>query len=81
MGGVDKVDMYLSLYRSKFRSRKWYHWIVTYFFNLAVVNRCVLYKELGGNMSLVDFLSDIYQCLMVYVDIPGNLDNEMPPIA
>ena len=25
MGGVDKADMLLSLYRTKLRSRKWYH--------------------------------------------------------
>ena len=47
MGGVDKANMYLPLYRSKFRSRKWYHRIVTHFFNLAVVNSYVLYKGLG----------------------------------
>ena len=73
--------MYLSLYRSKFRSRKWYHRIVTHFFNLAVVNSYVLYKELGRNGSLVDFLSDICRCIMAAVDIPDNLDDEMPPIA
>ena len=47
MGGVDKANMYLPLYRSKFQSRKWYHRIVTHFFNLAVVNSYVLYKGLG----------------------------------
>ena len=25
IGGVDKADMLLSLYRTKYRSRKWYH--------------------------------------------------------
>ena len=45
MGGVDKADMYLSLYRLKFRSQKWYHRIVTHFFNLAIRNSYVLYKD------------------------------------
>ena len=54
---------------------------VTHFFNLAVVNSYVLYKERGGNGCLVDFLSDIWRCLMEAVDIPDNLDDEMPLIA
>ena len=48
--------------------------VVTHFFNLAVVNSYVLYKELGGNGSLVDFLFDICQCLMAAVAIPDNVD-------
>ena len=52
-----------------------------FFFNLAVVNSYALYNELGGNGSLVDFLSDICRCLMVAVDISDNLDDEKPPIA
>ena len=81
MGGVDKANMYLPLYRSKFRSRKWYHRIVTHFFNLAVVNSYVLYKELGGNGPLVDFLSNICRCLMAVVDFPDNHNDEIPRIA
>ena len=41
----------------------------------------ILYKELGGNGSLVDFLSDICRCLMAAVDIPDNLDDQMSPNA
>ena len=81
MGGVDKANMYLPLYRSKFRSRKWYHRIVTHFFNLAVVNSYVLYKELGRNGPLVDFLSDICRFLMAVVDFPDNHNDEIPRIA
>ena len=81
MGGVDKANMYLPLYRSKFRNRKWYHRIVTHFFNLAVVNSNVLYKELDGNGPLVDFLSDICRCLMAVVDFPDNHNDEIPRIA
>ena len=81
MGGVDKANMYLPLYRSKFRNRKWYHRIVTHFFNLAVVNSYVLYKELGGNGPLVDFLSDICRCLMAVVDFPDNHNDEIPRTA
>ena len=54
---------------------------VTHFFNLAVVNSYVLYKELGGNGPLVDFLSDICQCLMAVVDFPDNHNDEIPRIA
>ena len=38
MGGVDKADMLLSLYRTRYRSRKWYHRIAFHLFSLAAVN-------------------------------------------
>lgn len=52
MGCVDKADMYLALYRSKIRTRKWYHRITFHLFSLAVVNAFVVYREVGGHGSL-----------------------------
>ena len=65
MGGVDKADMLLSLYRTKHRSKKWYHHIAFHLISLAVVNAFLLYREVGGDGSLVDFLIDICRCLLV----------------
>ena len=40
MGDVNKVDMYLSLYRSKLGNCKWYHRIA--YHSLTVVNALVI---------------------------------------
>lgn len=56
MGGVDKADILLSLYRTKHRSKKWYHRTAFHLISLAAVNAFVMYREIGGSGSLVDFL-------------------------
>lgn len=55
MGGVDKTDMLLSLFRSKIRPKQWFHWLRFHMFSLALTNNWVLCKETGGNDSLVKF--------------------------
>ena len=55
MGGVDKSDMLLSLYRTKFRSRKWYLRIVFHLFSLSAINSWIIYRQLGGNDTLLKF--------------------------
>ena len=77
MGGVDKADMFLSLYRTKYRSRKWYHRIAFHLLSLAAVNAFVTYHEIGGNGSFLDFLVDICRCLLA-VDLQhsNNLNNQ-----
>ena len=62
--GVDKADMMLSLYRTKCRTRKWYHRIFIQLLHLAVVNSWVIYQEVGGRGNLLDFLINISRCLM-----------------
>ena len=62
MGGVDKADMLLSLYRTKCRSRKWYH--TFHLFSLAVCNSWIIYQKLDGDKSLIDFLAEICISLM-----------------
>ena len=37
MGGVDKADVMLSFYKTKCRTRKWYHRIFIYLLHLDVV--------------------------------------------
>ena len=54
MGGVDKTDMFLALYRTKLRTQKWYRRIAIHVLPLAVVNAFVIYREIGGNGSLFD---------------------------
>ena len=63
MGGVDKADMYLALYRTKLRTRKWYHRLAFHFMSMAVINSYIVYREVDGQGSLLDFLTDICRCL------------------
>ena len=64
MSGVDKADMLLLLYKTKYRSRKWYHQVAFHLFNSAVCNSWIIYQKLGGEKSLVEFLVEICFSLM-----------------
>ena len=59
MGGVDKADMLLSFYRTKFRSQNWYYRIAFHLFSLASTNACIVYKKIGDTVFLVNFLHKI----------------------
>lgn len=65
MGGVDKSDMMLALYRTKYRSRKWYQRIALHMISQCAVNAWIIYKEMGGSKSYLDFLTEICVTLMV----------------
>jgi len=45
MGGVDLLDSLIGLYRTKIRSKKWYHRIFHHLLDLTVVNAWLLYKR------------------------------------
>ena len=45
MGGVDLVDMLVSLYRISIRSKKYYLKIVFHFIDLSIVNGWLLYRR------------------------------------
>lgn len=59
MGGVDKSDMMLALYRTKYRSRKWYQRIAFHLISQCAVNTWIIYREIGGADSYLKFLSEI----------------------
>ena len=65
MGGMDKADMHFALYRTKMRTTKWYHRITFHLFSLAAVNSFVIYRQLEGTGSLLDFLTDICRSLLL----------------
>jgi hypothetical protein len=75
MGGVDKADMFLSIYRTKHRSRKWYQRIAFHLISLAAVNAFVMYREIGGSGSFLDFIVDICRCLLA-VEIPNDPEEQ-----
>ncbi|XP_070389530.1 piggyBac transposable element-derived protein 3-like [Dermacentor albipictus] len=53
MGGVDKVDFLISLYRTTIRSRKWTLRMTFHFMNLAVVNAWLEYRRDADKQSIL----------------------------
>lgn len=45
MGGVDKANSLLGLYRTPSRARRWYYGIFTYLLDMCVVNSWLVYKN------------------------------------
>ncbi|RXN11698.1 piggyBac transposable element-derived 3-like protein [Labeo rohita] len=45
MGGVDLLDSLIALYRTKIRSKKWYHRLFFHFLDMIVVTCWLLYKR------------------------------------
>ena len=56
---MDKAGTLLSLYRTKYRSRKWYHRLAFHLFRLAVINSWTIYRQIGRHETLVKFLGKI----------------------
>jgi len=66
MGGVDKADMLLALYRCFFKSRKWYKRLIFHFIDLCVNNSWLLYtKARGAKIDLVKFKLQVARTLMM----------------
>lgn len=67
MGGVDKCDMLLALYRNKLKTRKWYKRIIFHLLDMCITNSWLLYKALVPHceMQLVNFTLDVAQSLML----------------
>ena len=58
MGGVDKANILLALYKTKCKTSKWYQRIAFHLFRLAVINAWIIYREIGGG-QLLPFLQSI----------------------
>jgi len=55
MGGVDRADQNISLYRSSIRGKKWYFPLFTHFVDMAVQNSWRLHKFNGGKLDHLSF--------------------------
>lgn len=71
MGGVDKIDFLVSLYRTNIRSRKWTLRVIAHFMNLAVTNSWLEYRRnaeqqglrVNDQMDLLDFTLHVVDAL------------------
>uniref|UniRef100_A0A9J8BZG4 PiggyBac transposable element-derived protein domain-containing protein n=2 Tax=Cyprinus carpio TaxID=7962 RepID=A0A9J8BZG4_CYPCA len=71
MGGVDLLDSLIALYRTKIRSKKWYHRVVFHMFDFAVVEAWLLYRRDSRDCgippkdvsSLAKFKAEVAGCL------------------
>ena len=57
MGGVDKADVLLALYKTKFKTSKWYHRIAFHLFCLAVVNAWVVFRKKGESGASAKYVT------------------------
>ena len=55
INALDKFDQLMSSYKLDRRSRKWWHRIIFYFLDAAVINSYILNKQLNNNMPLKEF--------------------------
>ena len=80
MGGVDKADMLIFLYKAKWKTKKkkCYHRIFFHLLILSVANAWTIYREIGGNVALLDFIISISRCL-INTTSESNDENQEPP--
>ena len=64
MGGVDKADMLFLYIKQNAKQTKWYYQIFFQLLTLSVVNAWTIYREIGGNGALLDFIISSYRRLI-----------------
>ena len=52
MGGVDLVDMLISLYRTPYKTRRWYLRVVVRLLNICKVNSWLLYRRYATQLKI-----------------------------
>uniref|UniRef100_A0A672GR58 PiggyBac transposable element-derived protein domain-containing protein n=1 Tax=Salarias fasciatus TaxID=181472 RepID=A0A672GR58_SALFA len=69
MGGIDKSDMLVHLYRSPMKSKRWYMRLFAYAIDVSLTNAWVIYKRDCKALG-VDGLSAFQASLSTSVDVP-----------
>ena len=65
MGGTDRMDESVSLYRIGIRGKKWWWSIFSWFLDTAVHNAWILHRKSGGQMRLLAFRRSITQTILI----------------
>ncbi|XP_061378889.1 piggyBac transposable element-derived protein 2-like [Danaus plexippus] len=63
MGGVDLADMLISLYRTPFKSHRWYLGIFSQLVDMCINNAWLLHRRDGKKTSLKDFRFELFDGL------------------
>lgn len=64
MGGIDRSDQNIELYRIAIRGKKWYFPLFTHCIDLAIQNAWQLYRSDGGDMDQLQFRRRIASTLL-----------------
>lgn len=64
MGGVDRSDQNISLYRTSIRGKKWYFPLIAHSVDMAVHNAWQIHKHFGGAMDHLSFRRSIANTLL-----------------
>lgn len=77
MGGVDLIDMLISLYRINVRSKKFYMKIIFHLIDLSLVNAWLLYRRHCSQFKMKK--KDVMSLLSFRVNVAGSLLRSSPP--
>ncbi|CAF1662024.1 unnamed protein product [Rotaria magnacalcarata] len=77
MGGVDLVDMLISLYRINVRSKKYYIKIIFHLIDLSVVNAWLLYRRHCSQLKVPK--KNVMPLLAFRINVPSVLLKSSPP--
>ena len=88
MGGVDLIDMLLSLYRINVKSNKYYMKIIFHLIDLSVVNAWLLYRRHCSQinipkksmMSLLTFRLNVAEALLKSIPLPPSVKPGRPSL-
>lgn len=64
MGGVDRSDQNIGLYRTSIRGKKWYFSLICHGLDMAVHNSWQLYKNNGGEYDFLHFRRSVATSLL-----------------
>lgn len=66
MGGVDLLDVHVSRYKIRIKSRKWYHRLFYHILDLVIINLWIMWKRVNFEIhgvqkkeSLADFKEEL----------------------
>ena len=65
MGGVDRLDSNVGVYRIAVRGKKWYTSLLTWLIDVAVNNSALLARSLGANVNTLEFRRSIARTLLL----------------
>lgn len=78
MGGVDRSDQNISLYRVALRGKKWYFSLISHCIDMAVHNAWQLYRIHGGDLDQLKFRRRIATALLSQNKKPSTYSRGRP---